>query len=131
MGVELDSFLADLAELGEREDLKAAAVGEDRSVPGHEAMQAAHGLDQLISGSDVQVISVGQLDLAADGFEIGRGERALDGALGADIHKDRRLYAAVRRVKDAAPRAAFLFEKLIHGRPPYRISIASPNEKKR
>ena len=131
MGVELDALLADLAQLGERKDLKAAAVGEDRAVPGHEAVQAAQGLDQLVAGSDVQMIGVGELDLAADGFEIGRRECALDGALGADVHKDGRLHAAVRRIENAAPCAALLFKKLIHGRPPYRISIASPKEKKR
>ena len=131
MGVELDALLTDLAELGERKDLKAAAVGEDRAVPGHEAVETAQRLDQLVAGSDVQVIGVGKLDLTADGFEIGSRERALDGALGADVHEDGRLHAAVRRVENAASCAALLFEKLIHGRPPYRISIASPKEKKR
>ena len=37
MRLEGDAVLLDAAELGQRHDLKAAGIGEDRSVPAHEA----------------------------------------------------------------------------------------------
>jgi hypothetical protein len=38
---ELDAFLGDLAQRAQAEHLEAAGIGEDRSVPAHEAVQAA------------------------------------------------------------------------------------------
>ncbi len=41
MGAERDSVFADFAQLVQAEHLKAAGVGENRSRPRHEAVQAA------------------------------------------------------------------------------------------
>ena len=65
-------------------------------------MEAAHLLDQAIPRTDMKMIGVGKLHLAADLLEIPGGERALDGALGADVHENRGLDQAVGRLEAAA-----------------------------
>ena len=70
-------------------------------------MQAAHVPDHLVTGTQVQVVGVGQLNLGADLFQVGGAERALDGALGAHVHEHRRLGRAVGAGKFTAPCAAF------------------------
>ena len=77
-------------------------------------MQTAEVADQLISGSHVQMIRVGQLDLTADALQILRRERALDSRLRADIHKHRRLNRTVRRREFAPARMTVLANQLIH-----------------
>ena len=114
MAVEGDALLRDLAKLRQRKDLKAAAIGQDRFVPRHKFMQTAEVADQLISGSHVQMVRVGQLDLTADALQILRRERALDGRLRADIHKHRRLNHTVRRREFPAARMTVLANQLIH-----------------
>ena len=136
MGVEPDALLRDFAQLCEREDLKAAAVGQDGTVPGHELMQAAHLFDERIARADMQVIGVRQLDLTADLLQVARRESALDRALRADVHEDRSLHCAVRRLQLTAPRAAlFLFYQCVfsHGQILFSYSKkqASPKLKKR
>ena len=91
MAVEGHTLLRDLPQLRQRKNLESAAVGQNRFFPGHELVQAAQVADQLITGTHVQMIGVGQLDLTADCLQILRRERALDGRLRADIHKHRRL----------------------------------------
>ena len=59
MGVEADAVLLDLAQGGQGKDLKAAAVGEDGAVPGHELVQTAQLLDELVARTDMQVVGVG------------------------------------------------------------------------
>ena len=73
-------------------------------------MEAAHALDQLIAGADVQMVGVGEFHLAADGLQVLGRERALDSALGANIHKHRCLHQAMGSLKAAAPGVAFLFQ---------------------
>ena len=46
--------------IGEAEDLKAAAVGEDRAVPAHERVEAAQGRDGLLARPERQMIGVGE-----------------------------------------------------------------------
>ena len=78
------------------------------------SVQTAEVADQLISGSHVQMVCVGQLDLAADALQILRRERALDSRLRADIHKHRRLNRTMRRCKFPAARMTVLANQLIH-----------------
>jgi hypothetical protein len=40
----------DPADARQTEDLEAARIGQDRVVPGHEAVQAAHVADQIVAG---------------------------------------------------------------------------------
>ena len=63
-------LLGDLRPLGEAEELEAAAVGEDRAVPAHEAVQAAERRDDLFARPQGQVIGVGQHHLRAGGAEL-------------------------------------------------------------
>lgn len=114
MAVEGDTLLRDLTKLRQRKDLKSAAIRQDRFIPRHEFMQTAEVTDQLISGSHVQMVRVGQLDLTADALKILRRERALDGRLRADIHKHRRLNRTVRRREFAPARMTVLANQLIH-----------------
>ena len=130
MGVELDALLRDLAQLCQGEDLKAAAVGQDGPVPGHESVQPAEGFDQLVAGAHMEMVGIGKLDLAADGLEIRRRERPLDRALGADVHENRCLYGPVGGCKFAAACAAFLLEKLIHVVPPVTESASHRRRRK-
>ena len=94
-------MVGDLAGGGEAVDLEAAAVGEDRAVPVHEAMQAAHLGDEVVAGAEGEVIGVAEDHAGAGRFEL-VGRQALDGGLGADGHEDRRIDGAVRRVQTAA-----------------------------
>ena len=114
VAVEGDTLLRDLTKLRQRKDLKSAAIRQDRFIPRHEFMQTAEVADQLISGSHVQMVRVGQLDLTADALKILRRERALDSRLRADIHKHRRLNRTVQRREFAPARMTVLANQLIH-----------------
>ena len=114
VGSEFDAFLGDLAKLREREDLKSAAIGKDGAAPIHKLVKSAHFIDELISGTDVKVVSVGKLDLATHFSEVfGRNTSLYCGA-GADVHKYRGLDITVNGVEDASTGFAFLFQKLVH-----------------
>ena len=53
-------------------------------------------LDQPVAGPQMQMVGIGQLDLAADLLQIGGAEaRPLIAPCVADIHKNRRLHRAV------------------------------------
>ena len=92
---ELDALLPEPPELREAEDLEAAGVGQDRPVPGHEAMEPAHLAHQLMAGAQEEMVGVGQHDLGARGEEV-RGGQALDRALGRHRHEGRRVDRPVR-----------------------------------
>ena len=65
MAEELNAGLADLADAGEREDLKPAGVGQNGPVPAHEAMDAAEALQLVGAGPKHEVIGVVEDDLGA------------------------------------------------------------------
>ena len=62
VGLEDHAFVGDLAQAGEAEDLESAGIGEDGARPRHEAVQSAHGADQVRAGAEVKMIGVGQQD---------------------------------------------------------------------
>ena len=66
VGIEIDPFFFDPAQGSKRKDLKTAAVGKDRTIPGHKAVQSAHITDQTIARANMQMVGIGELDLAAD-----------------------------------------------------------------
>ena len=80
------------------------------ALPAHELVQAAHLTDDLIARANVQMVGIGQLDLAAKLLEVERIDRALDRAGRADVLKDRGLHHAVCRAEFTATRAAFGFD---------------------
>ena len=107
--MERNALFFDMPKLGKRKNLKTAAVGQDRTVPCHKPMKPAHIANQLIARPNMQVIGIGQFDLASDLLEIFRRQSALNCRLCTDVHEHRRLHRAVRRLKGAAPSAAVLF----------------------
>ena len=62
------TFFLDVAELRERKDLKAAAVGENRALPSGEFMQTAELFYLVVSGTQVKVICVAELHLTFNIF---------------------------------------------------------------
>ena len=81
--------------VAQREDLEAAGVGEDRPVPGHEAVQPAELGDQLVARPEVQVVRVAEHDLRPERAHL-VGVQRLDGRLRSDGHEHRRAHLAVR-----------------------------------
>ena len=115
-------------------------------------MEAAHLPHHLVTGTEMQVVGVGQLDLTAELLEVQRAHAALDRRLRADVHENRRLHlAAVGTLEFAAPGLALVFDDLEHSlfltfciyrisnricsaytiRMHQEINIASPKLKKR
>ena len=96
-------LFADLHAGREAEHLKAAAVGENRSVPTHELVQAAKLLDNSFPRPQGQMIGVGQNHLRAgaaqhfDFHSLHRGQRA-------NRHERRHFDRAVRRDERRPPR---------------------------
>ena len=105
MRLEVGTLLADHAPRREAEDLKAAAVGQDRRVPADEAMQAATPCDQLVAGTEKEVVGVAEDDLRAGVVKVAM-KRRLYGPLCPDRHERGRLHDAVRRMEFSASRGA-------------------------
>ena len=78
------------------EDLKAAAIGEDRAVPAHEGVQTAQLGHDLFARPQREVIGVGQHHLGAGAAEL-LDLQSLDRGQRADRHEGRHLHRAVRR----------------------------------
>ena len=107
MGGEIDPLLLDLPQGGQGEHLKSAGVRQNGAVPVHKLVEAPHLPHDLIAGAQVQVVGVAELDLAPHLLQVVGGDAALDGGLGAHVHKDRGLNgAAVGAGKFTAPSAA-------------------------
>ena len=109
VGLETDALFLNLVEFAQAEDLVAAAIGEDGTSPVHEAVQAAGPIDQLVAGTQVEVVGIAQNDAGVELFQILLGQ-GLDRGPGADRHEDRSLHRAVRGVEQAgaSPGAAVL-----------------------
>ena len=60
-------------------------------------MQTAKLSDQLVAGTDMEVVGIGKFHLRADRAEIIGRNRALDRRHRADIHENRRLDGSVDR----------------------------------
>ena len=93
------------AAVGQREDLEAAGVGDQRPLPAHEAVQAAGSGDPLRARRDEQVVGVAQHHLVAELGHLVRFEPA-HRALGRQRDEGRRLHRPVRRVQHPGPRGA-------------------------
>ncbi len=60
VGTEMDALVGDGAELRQREDLEASAIGQNRLVPVHELMETAGGAHDLAARAEVQVVGVAE-----------------------------------------------------------------------
>ena len=69
VGFEGDAVLVDLPKRREAEDLKAAAVGEHRVRPAHEARHTPELRHQLRAGAQPEVVGVRQDDARAGGLD--------------------------------------------------------------
>ena len=74
--------------VGQAEELKAAAVGEDGPVPAHEGVQAAQVADHGFARPQGEVIGVGQHHLRPGLAEL-LDFQPLDASLGGHGHKGR------------------------------------------
>ena len=110
---EAHALLADAPVLGQREDLVAAAVRQDRPVPAHEAVQAAQRRDRLRAGPQGQVVGVRQDHARPGGAEL-FGRQAAHGGAAADGHEGGRLHRAraQRQPPGAGPPVPCLHQKV-------------------
>ena len=95
MTTELASLLAQLSDTGQGEDLETTRVGQDRTVPCVELMQAT-GLTQGVeTRAQVQVVGVAQDDLSLHLFTEFREMNTLHATTGTNGHEDWRLDLSV------------------------------------
>ena len=107
VAVEGNTLLLDLPSgTGQGEDLESAGVGQDRTIPVHKLVETTELLDELITGTHVQMIGVAELDLGADLPKIIRRHAALDGSDGTDVHEDRCFDASMHRLHVSGFRAS-------------------------
>lgn len=66
MRAEFGSLLGELAVVGERKHLKAAAVGEQRACPPVEFVETAGFGDYLHAGTQIEVVGVAEYYLGVD-----------------------------------------------------------------
>ena len=88
-------LLLQLAAVGQRKDLKAARIGQHRSVPCREAVDAARLFENFHSRTQVKVVGIGQNDLGLRFVAHVAMEDPLDCRRGSDRHEDRRADHAV------------------------------------
>jgi len=81
-------FLRDRPRVRERENLKAAGIGEDGAIPVHEGMDAAHSGEDFRSRAEHEVIRIREEHAGAGGFQAFDGD-SFHGRLGSDRHEDR------------------------------------------
>ncbi len=86
--------------MAHREDLEAAGVGDDRAVPGLEAVQAPELADQLVAGRQEQVERVPEHHVVAQLGGLAHLER-LDDGLGRERHERGRAHLAVGELQRA------------------------------
>ncbi len=127
LGFKMDALFGDvlLFVVSEAENLVAARVGEDGSVPIHKLMEAAGLGDDFWGGTEPEVVSISEDDARVAGFDL-FGAEGFDGSLSADWHKHRGfifLSSAVRSGENqlavASAGLSVLVEELIlgfHGR---------------
>ncbi len=100
-----DPILVDLAVRFEREDLVAARIGQDRTLPAHETVQPAQFGDEFVARAQVEVVGIRQHQGGAQFAQLGRCD-ALDRALRADRGEDGCEDVAVGCMQDAGARLA-------------------------
>jgi hypothetical protein len=87
-------------------------------------VEAAELCDQLVAGTEVQVVGVAEQDVRPEVAQL-VGVKGLHGALRSDGHERGRRHLAVRGRQDPGPRRS-----VCRGDPkrPHSTSMASPNE---
>ena len=117
MRCKAHSVLGNFAKLGERKYLESTAVGKYRSVPAHKLMKTSELFDQLVTGSDMEMISIGKLHLTSDIHKVDGRHSALNGGTGANVHKYGSFNVTVNGVKNSSSGVAFCLFKYKHYKP--------------
>ena len=99
---EDDLLVVNLCQLGQAEDLKAAAVGQDRSVPAHKPVQAAQFFDTSAPGRSAKWYVLASTICTPAAFKL-LGRQPFDGGRRPDRHEGWRLDHAVRRAPQTGP----------------------------
>ena len=105
MRLKLGAVLGDGPSLGEAEDLKAAAVSQQRTVPADKPVETSPSRDQLVAGTEIEVIGIAEDDLGAAVGDVAV-QGGFDGSLRADGHERRRVHEAVRGLELTDSRGA-------------------------
>jgi len=109
MRFEADTLVRDFSKFGKTENLEAAGVRENRAIPGHEFVKAAHAADEFVAGAQIQVISVAENDFGAELFKRFVAQ-AFDRGLRTNRHEERCFDSAVRRSQATPPRVLIRFD---------------------
>jgi hypothetical protein len=104
MGLKTHTLFADPSQIPKAENLKPAAVGQDRAIPVHEGMEPPQAPDQFVPRPQKEVVGVGQDDLGSD-FTKSLGKDRLDGPLGPDGHENRRFDHPMGSAESSSPGA--------------------------
>ena len=94
IGFEGNSFLCDFTEFTQGKNLEAAAVRENRAIPVHELVKSAGLSNDILAGSQIEMIGVSQNDFGAGGLHIFRFH-GFHRSLSAHRHKYRGFNGAV------------------------------------
>ena len=105
MRAKRHGLLAHLAQFRQRHHLKAAGIGQHRTAPAGEFLQAAERCDALRTGPQHQMVGIAEHDIGA-GIAHLAPVHALHRPRGADRHEGRRLHHAVRRRQFSGARLA-------------------------
>jgi hypothetical protein len=105
MGLKLYAIGFNLAQFTETEYLEATAVGQYRTIPGHKFMQTTHGGNQIITGTQIQMVRVAQENPYVIFPEILRRQR-FHRSLRTYRHKNGCFYCTMRRFQFPGPRFA-------------------------
>ena len=87
VAAKVGAVLAQFAQRAQAENLKAAGIGEHRSRPGHELVQATRLLQEFLTGSQVEMVGVAQNDGGIHLEQIASFQ-GFDAGTGADGHED-------------------------------------------
>src|SRR5438128_11130487 len=91
MRLKSNTVIADLAQRAETEDLITAAVGQDRSVPSHELMQAAQFCNGFMAWPQGEMVRIAKQNHNMQVSYLIR-RNTLHGRLRSDRHEDRRYH---------------------------------------
>ena len=86
-------------------------------------MQAAHPVNQIVAGTDMEVIGIAQLNLAMQVFQVVGRDTALDCGRSADVHKSGHFNFAVNGGKGSAACAALHGNQFVHSSGPFSVSV--------
>jgi len=114
---EKGSFFVQPHQIGERENLKSATVGQDRSIPTEKPVQSAEIMDNLFTGSKRKMIGITQNHFGTSLFELSDFD-PFDGSERSDGHKRREFDGSVSRLESPSPGVAaiVLMDECVHGR---------------